>query len=188
MIHARKDRERHRRGIVVGVGVAATGILIGLIGQIADVPLARADDYGTVVADIQGVETLGQTDLGDATAAFEGGSVAQGLADTFTGLDDTTVSPGEWLLLGATDSLTGTALPASDWFTFDDTLIAPANWSAALADAANLTSLGNDFLTGASDAFTGGDGSTGLSDLLIAGDFLGILEPQELALGFASIF
>jgi hypothetical protein len=187
VIHTRWNRKRQRSGLAVGFGVAGVGVLFGLLGQLGDVSVAHADDYSTIVADIQGVETLGQADLSDAAVAFDGGSVVQGLADTFTGLDDTTVSPGEWLVLGGSDALTGAALPASGWFDFDDTLIAPANWSDALADAANLTSLGDDFLTAASDAFTGGDPSTGLSDLLIAGDFFGILEPQELALGLASI-
>jgi hypothetical protein len=187
MIDMRRNRERQRSALPVGFGVAGVGMLIVLLGQLGDVSVAHADDYSTIVADIQGVETLGQTDFSDAAAAFDGGSVVQGLADTFAGLDDTTVSPGEWLLLGGTDALTGAALPGSGWFDFDDTLIAPTNWSDALTDAATLTSLGNDFLTAASDAFTGGDPSTGLSDLLIAGDFFGILDPQELALGLASI-
>ena len=125
-----------------------------------------------------------QNALGDAAAAIEGGNVVQGLADTFSGLDDTTVSPEEWLLLGGSDALTGAALPGSGWFDFDDTLIAPTNWSDALTDTATLTSLGNDFLTAASDAFTGGDPSTGLSDLLIAGDFFGNLAHRSWRSGW----
>lgn len=184
MINMRWNRERQRSGLAVVFGVAG----VGLLGQLGGVSAAHADDYSTIVADIQGVEALGQTDLGDAAAAFETGNVVQGLADTFSGLDDTTVSPEEWLLLGGSDALTGAALPGSGWFDFDDTLIVPTNWSDALSDTATLTSLGNDFLTAASDALTGGDPSTGLSDLLIAGDFFGILDPQELALGLASMF
>jgi hypothetical protein len=188
MIHTRWNRERQRSGLAVGFGVAGVGTLIGLLGQLSGVSVAHADDYSTIVADIQGVEALGQTDLSDAAAAFEGGNVVQGLADTFSGVDETTVSPEEWLLVGGTDALTGAALPDSGWFDFDDSLIAPTNWSDALTDTATLTSLGNDFLTAGSDAFTGGDPSTGLSDLLIASDVFGILDPQELALGLASMF
>jgi hypothetical protein len=184
MIRTRWNRERQRSGLAVGFGVAGLALLVQLSGA----SVAHADDYSTIVADIQGVEALGQTDLSDAAAAFDGGNVVQGLADTFSGLDDTTVSPVEWFVLGETDALTGAALPGSGWFDFDDTLIAPTNWSDALTDSATLTSLGNDFLNAGSDAFTGGDPSTGLSDLLIAGDFFGILNPQELALGLASMF
>jgi hypothetical protein len=188
MTHTRTNWKSRRGVIELGFGIAAAGMLMALTDQVGQAVVARADDYSTIVADIQGVEALGQVDLGDAAADFEGGSAVQGLADAFTGLDDTTVAPGEWLVLGGSDAITGAALPPAGWFDFDDTLITPTSWSDAVADATSLSSSGSDFLTAASDAFTGGDASTGLSDLLIAADFFEILSPQELALGLASSF
>jgi hypothetical protein len=181
-----RTNHTHQRGVVAaGFAAAAAGALIAMAGGIAP---AHADDFGAVVADIQGVEALGQADLGDAAAAFEGGGTVQGLADLMAGLDDSSVAPGEWLLLGGSDAITGTALPDSSWFDFDNTLITPTSWSDAVADATTLTSYGSDFLTAGSEAFAGGDVSTGLSDLLIAVDFFGIFDPQELVLGLASGF
>jgi hypothetical protein len=182
------NHHRARTGFAIGVGVTAASALAGLVGQLADAPIARADDSAAIVADIQAAELLGQADLGDAATAFAGGDSLQGLEDTFIGLDDSTVVPGYWLLLGGVDSVTGADLPGGTSLDFDDIGPPPASFSDALTEVSTFSGYGQDFLTAAGEAFAANDPSDGVFDLLGASSIFGVIDPELLTLGLASGF
>jgi hypothetical protein len=188
MIHDHHNRARGRGGIAVGVGAAATGMLIAVIGQLADAPIARADDFSTIVADIQAAELQGQADLGDAATAFEGGNSLQGLEDTFIGVDDSAIVPGYWVLLGGVDSVTGAALPGTTALDFDDIGAPPASYSDAVNEVTTFSAIGEQYLTDAASAFAANDPSDGVFDALGAVAILDVIDPELLALGLASSF
>jgi hypothetical protein len=181
-------RARQWSGLAAGVGAAATGMLIAVIGQLADAPIASADDFSTILSDIEGAAAQGQTDLGDAATAFQGGDYLQGLEDTFIGTDDITVVPGYWVLLGGVDSLTGSALPDPTSLDFDDLGSPPASWSDAVNEVTVFSGYGEDYLNAAAEAFAASDPSTGTFDLLGAASIFGVIDPELLALGLASGF
>lgn len=177
---------RRRGTFFVAAGASVTGLLIAVLAQFVDAPIAHADDFSTIIDNIQAAETLGQADLSDAAGAFEAGNFPTGLEDTFLGLDDTTITPADWLLQGGVAEATGGTLPASNLFDFDDVLFVPANYSDAVGDVSTLSTIGEGFLSSAADAFTAGDVSTGVFDALTGTDLLAVVDPELLALGLAS--
>jgi hypothetical protein len=179
---------QHHKGFAIGVGATAASVLVGLIGQLADAPIARADDFSTIVADIQAAELQGQADLGDAATAFEGGNSLQGLEDTFIGLDDSTIVPAYWVLLGGVDSVTGAALPGTTALDFDDIGAPPASFSDAVTEVNTFSGIGEEYLTDAAAAFAANDPSDGVFDVVGATAILGVIDPELLALGLASGF
>jgi hypothetical protein len=180
------NRPRRRSTVLVPVGAAVTGLLIAVLAQFVDAPTAHADDFSTVIDNIQAAETLGQADLSDAAGAYELGNFPTGLEDTFLGLDDTTITPADWLLQGGVAEATGGTLPASNLFDFDDVLFVPANYSDAVTEAGTLSGIGEGFLSSAADAFTAGDASTGVFDALTGTDLIAVVDPELIVLGLAN--
>jgi hypothetical protein len=153
--------------IVVGVGAAAGGLLVAALGQLASAPSARADvDITDVIASIDATDAVGQTALGDAATFFSSGDVPDGLAASFTGLDDILFNAQNDLFVNGYEALQGIDGPYSAQSFVD--LPTPTDLAATSADVASYFDTARESLSTAATDFAAGDLGNGLGQLVDA--------------------
>lgn len=179
------DRARRRTGIAVGVGAAAGGMLIAAMGQLAGAPVAHADDFSEIVADIQAVETVGQADFSDAASELQGGNYLDALAYDLAGADDLSAGPASIALVGGTEALEGDTVDPGSW-DFTSSLV-PATDTAGeyFTAATSAAEEGLEYLEAAgTELATSPVGAA--EDLALGFDYLGALAPDYLLLGLGA--
>jgi hypothetical protein len=133
------------RKLLVGLSAAAAALGASAIMSSTTAPAARADDYSTIVADVQAEEALALTAFTAAGTDFASGDFNDGLTQLYIGLDDDLVGVPDELQVGTIDALTNSTLfPANDFaFSF----ATPANFAAGVAEAQSFYTAGNALAT-----------------------------------------
>ncbi|HET9877088.1 MAG TPA: hypothetical protein VFQ37_15210 [Mycobacterium sp.] len=160
---------RRRRWVTaaVGLGTPAAALLTAAMIGMGTAPAAHADDP---ISDVLG--TFGATvkDFVDGGVNVVGFHLGQAIADFGAGIDNTLFGYLDDAVIGTTDFLTGTTLPAGD-VPVEFAVLVPTNFSNAMNDAG--AALGAS-LTDYSDAFKDffsftGSGLANSVDLFIQG-------------------
>jgi hypothetical protein len=136
------------RAIPVGLGAAAAAFGSAAIIWAAGAPTAHADDpYADILADVQAELADGQTAFSHAATDFASGTAgeATGLTALFEGLDDDFVGVPDILHVGTVDALSNT--PVIGPSVFDFTFATPATFTAAVTEAQNFYTEGNNLAT-----------------------------------------
>jgi hypothetical protein len=184
--------QRRRRGVAVGLGVAAGALLAAALGQLASPPSARADDFSDIVANVEASLGFassdfsdGQTDFGLGTAA----GAAEGLAYDVAGLDNILISPVDDVLLGGLQAALGLTPDAEANF--------PPVYAYVPTSLADLETYVEIYLSDASSSFseaqslfgldTAAGFSAGVSDIVSALEIDGVLVPEEALVGLADL-
>lgn len=125
---------RHNGSVaLIGLSVAAGAFAAAAMMSAAAAPIARADDFSTILADVTAEEGYATTAFATSAADFAKGDSLDGLTQYFIGVDDDTVGVPDILQVGSVDALTNSTLfPAKD---FDFTFTAPATLAAATTEA-----------------------------------------------------
>lgn len=114
-------------GFIAG-GFVATAMISG-----TPAPVAHADDFSTILADITATEAAATTALTTALTDLAGGNTADGLTQLFIGLDDDLLGVPNELQVGSLDLLQGVpVIPASD---FEISFATPASFAASVTEA-----------------------------------------------------
>jgi hypothetical protein len=137
--------QKSPRALLVGLSAAAAALGATAIVAAASAPTAHADDFSTLLADIQGTEGIAATAFATAATDFSSGNEAAGLTNLFIGLDDSTVGVPDELQVGLVDLSTSSPLFASN--SFDFTFPTPASFTAAVTEAQTFWTLGNNLAT-----------------------------------------
>jgi len=166
------------------IAVAATLGAFGAAAMVsaAAAPTARADDTSLIIAAIDGDYAAGQTDFTAAFTDFGSGDFVNGLANTFGGLNEDTLSATGNLLLGSVEAAEGD--PITSTLFFDD-LLAPGNFAEALSQAQIFFNEGEGFLSNAAIDFSASDYGAGTYSELVGSAYAYVLPLEELLLGAA---
>ncbi|HEY9304022.1 MAG TPA: hypothetical protein VIO95_07010, partial [Mycobacterium sp.] len=124
---------------------AAAALGAAAIVSAASAPTARADDFSTILADIQATEGIAATAFANAATDFSTGNTAAGLTNLFIGLDDDTIGVPDELQVGLVDASTNSTLFPSN--SFDFTFATPATFTASVTEAQTFWTLGNNLAT-----------------------------------------
>lgn len=121
-----------RRGQAV-LGLAAGGFVAAAMISATFAPVAHADDFSTILADITATETAATAAFTTASTDLAGGDTADGLTQLFIGLDDDLLGIPNELEVGIVDLLQGVpVIPASD---FEISFATPASFAASVTEA-----------------------------------------------------
>jgi hypothetical protein len=121
---------RHGQALL---GFAAGGFVAAAMMSTASAPIAHADDFGSVLADITATEDAATAALATASTDLAGGDTAGGLTQLFIGLDDDLLGVPNELQVGLIDLLQGVpVIPASD---FEISFATPASFAASVTEA-----------------------------------------------------
>jgi hypothetical protein len=133
------------RAVLVGLGAVAGTFMASAMISAATAPTARADDFSTILADIQTTEADAATAFTAASTDFATNNPAAGVTQLFIGLDDDFVGVPDELQVGLVDASTNSTLfPAN---SFDFTFATPANLAAAETEGTNFFNEGNTLAT-----------------------------------------
>jgi hypothetical protein len=121
---------RHGRAVLA---FAAGGFVAAAVISATSAPVAHADDFSTILADITATETAATAALMTASTDLAGGDTADGLTQLFIGLDDDLLGIPNELQVGSIDLLQGLpVIPASD---FEISFATPASFAASVTEA-----------------------------------------------------
>ena len=137
--------DKRSRAVLVGLSAAAGAFAAAAIMSAATAPTARADDYSTILADIEATEADAATAFTNASADFASNDPSGGLTQLFIGLDDDVVGVPDELEVGLTDASTDSTLfPAT---SFDFTFANPETLTAATTEAQGFYTEGSNLAT-----------------------------------------
>ena len=157
----------NRSGHLIVIGIAAGGMFLAALSELAAAPNAAADsNFTDVIASIDATDVIGQSWLGDAATALSSGDLGDGLADGFTGFDDVVFAAQHDLLQYGYEALQGIDGPysAEDFAP----LPAPIDLASTSADVAKYVEYARDSLSSASFDFGSGNVASGLGELVDA--------------------
>jgi hypothetical protein len=137
-------RQTIPRALLVGLSAAAAALGAATIVSAISAPTARADDFSTILADIQTTEGIAASAFTTAATDFSTGNPAAGLTQLFVGLDDMIGVPDE-LQVGLVDASTGANLFPSN--SFDFTFATPATFAASITEAQSFYTAGTALAT-----------------------------------------
>ncbi|MGB6205910.1 hypothetical protein [Mycobacterium sp.] len=138
-------RHNRSRAMFVGLSASAGVLAAAAMMSAATAPTAHADDFSTILADVQGTEAIAASAFTAASTDFGNGDSADGLTQLFVGLDDDLVGVPDELQVGLIDAATGSTLfPAN---SFDFTFATPATFAAAVTEAQNFYTEGSTLAT-----------------------------------------
>jgi hypothetical protein len=102
--------------------------------RVAAAPVAHADDFSTILADVTATEAAAATAFATASTDLADGNTPAGLTQLFIGLDDDLLGVPNELQVGSIDLLQGVpVIPASDFeFSFAAPGVALATTIAGL--------------------------------------------------------
>jgi hypothetical protein len=138
---------KRSRAAFVGLSAAVGAFAAAATISAATAPTARADDFSQIIADVQALAADAQGDFSQAATDFASGSagLTTGLTALFQGLNDDFVGVPDVLQVEATDALAGAPLVGPT--VFDVTFADPANFTAAVTEAQNFYTMGNNLAT-----------------------------------------
>jgi hypothetical protein len=124
---------RSSRAVALGLGAAVSAFAAGAMMSAATAPTAHADDFSTIIADIQAEEAAAATAF--STAFTDGYDTPAGLTQLYIGLDDDLVGAPDILHVGTVDALTGATLPANLASDFEVSFATPTSLATATTEA-----------------------------------------------------
>jgi hypothetical protein len=138
-------RQKSPRALLVSLSAAATALAAATIASAVSAPTAGADDFSTILADIQTTEALAASAFTTSATDFSTGNTAAGLTQLLIGLDDDTIGVPDELQVGLVDLSTSSPLFPSN--SFDFTFATPDSFTAAVTEAQSFWTAGNALAT-----------------------------------------
>jgi hypothetical protein len=174
------DNNRSRAATLLGVAAAAGAFGVAAMMAAATAPTARADDFIDVINQVDSDYAAGQAEFSAAFSDFGGGSVNEGLAAVFSGVDTDLLAPPATLEIATIDLLTNEPVLGS--FSFD---VQPeTDFTSALTDAEYDLGAAQESFTSAATVLSANDFSAAaFADAALydsTGFFYSVLPLQEL--------
>jgi hypothetical protein len=147
---------RSRAGILVGLAAAVGAFGAAAMMSVSAAPIARADDYTEIVANVNSLLADGNAAFAAAETDFASSDVPAGLQYFFDGVSDDTLGVSDSASLGTLQALVGDAIegPSNFDFNFDT---APANFADAVTEAQDTYQLGEAYFNDAAISLFSGD-------------------------------
>ena len=119
-------RQKSPRPLLVGLSAAAAALGAATIVSAISAPTARADDFSTILADIQTTEGIAASAFTTAATDFSTGNTAAGMTQLFIGLDDDMIGVPDELRVGLVDLSTSSNLFPAILSTSPSPLLRPS--------------------------------------------------------------
>jgi hypothetical protein len=182
MITMQSTLSPHARKLV-GLAAAAGAFGVAAMMSAATAPTARADDFSSIIAAVDGDFAFGQAALTTAYSDLASNELVPGLTSFFDGVNDDTLSAPNTLLIGTVEALTNEPIltGTSNW-----EFLAPTSFADALSDAQGYFASAQTYFADAVTAFTSGDYGTAAYYDLYGMDLSSIAPLEILLIGSAA--
>jgi len=160
---------RSRAAVLLALAAAAGAFGAAAMMSTATAPTARADDFSTIVADVESDLTEGQMVFSQAAVDFDDGGVISGLQGLIAGAYDDLVGVPDNLYVGTVEALTNEPVLGPGSFDFNLLASTPefSDFSEAVTEAQSSFSVGAaTFATAATDFSAGDYGGAAYNDAL----------------------